>query len=151
MRIVRSVHASAGTLSLAGRIEVAKLGGELGPLEAEIMDHAWTRGGSFTVREVLDALGSRHDLAYTTVMTVMERLSNKGFLVRRKVGRAYSYQPRMSRDDYSAALVRSVLAASRDRRSVLLGFVRSVKEEDLNELERLVKQAQREGRNRRRT
>jgi hypothetical protein len=44
-----------------------------------------------------------------------------------------------------------VLAASRDRRSVLLGFVRSVKEDDLKELERLVKQAQREGRSGRRS
>ena len=128
---------------------MARLGGELGPLEAEIMDHAWKRSGPVTVREVVDSVGARHRLAYTTVMTVMERLSNKGFLIRRKVGRAYSYEPRLSRDDYSAGLVRSVLAASRDRRSVLVGFVRSVKEDDLKELERLVKQAQREGRRRR--
>ena len=130
---------------------MAKLVGELGPLEAEIMDHAWTRDEPVTVREVVDSVGVRHDLAYTTVMTVMERLSTKGFLVRRKVGRAYSYKARLSRDDYSAALVRSVLAASKDRRSVLLGFVRSVKEDDLKELERLVKQAQREGRSGRRS
>ena len=130
---------------------MAKLLGELGPLEAEIMDHAWKRSGPVTVREVVDSVGARNDLAYTTVMTVMERLSTKGFLVRRKVGRAYSYEPRMSRDDYSASLVRSVIAASRDRRSVLLGFVRSVKEDDLKELERLVKQAQRERRSGRRS
>lgn len=123
---------------------MARLHGELGPLEAEIMDHAWKRGGPLTVREVVGSVGARHGLAYTTVMTVMERLSNKGFLLRRKVGRAYLYEPRLSRDDYSAALVRSVLAASGDRRSVLLGFVRSVKEEDLKELERLIRQAQRE-------
>ncbi|HEX6580514.1 MAG TPA: BlaI/MecI/CopY family transcriptional regulator [Actinomycetota bacterium] len=130
---------------------MAKLIGELGPLEAEIMDHAWKRGDPVTVREVVDSVGVRNGLAYTTVMTVMERLSTKGFLVRRKVGRAYSYKTRVSRDDYSAALVRSVLAASKDRRSVLLGFVRSVKEDDLKELERLVKQAQREGRSGRRS
>ena len=130
---------------------MARLMGEMGPLEAEIMDHAWVQGGPVTVREVVDTVGARHSLAYTTVMTVMERLTHKGFLVRRKVGRAYSYEPRMSRDDYAASLVRSVLAASRDRRSVLLGFVRSVRADDLKELELLVKQAQREGRNRRRT
>ena len=79
---------------------MAKLIGELGPLEAEIMDHAWTRDEPVTVREVVDSVGVRHDLAYTTVMTVMERLSTKGFLVRRKVGRAYSYKTRLSRDDY---------------------------------------------------
>lgn len=130
---------------------MARLMGELGPLEAEIMDHAWKQEGPVTVREVVDSVGARQHLAYTTVMTVMERLSNKGFLVRRKVGRAYSYAPRMSRDDYSAGLVRTVLAASRDRRSVLLGFVRSVREDDLKELERLVKQAQRERRSGRRS
>ena len=130
---------------------MAKLIGELGPLEAEIMDHVWTQGDPVTVREMFDSVGVRNNLAYTTVMTVMERLSTKGFLVGGKVGRAYSYKARLSRDDYSAALVRSVLAASKDRRSVLLGFVRSVKEDDLKELERLVKQAQREGRSGRRS
>lgn len=125
---------------------MAGLTGELGPLEAEIMDHVWRTDRPVTVRDVVDSVGTRQRLAYTTVMTVMERLSSKGFLARRKVGRAYSYQPRMSRDDYSARLVRSVLAASKDRRSVLLGFVRSVREDDLKELERLVKRAQREGR-----
>ena len=125
-------------------VQVARLAGELGPLETEIMDHAWKRDGPVTVREVVDSVGARQGLAYTTVMTVMERLSNKGFLVRRKAGRAYSYEQRLSREDYSASLVRSVLAASKDRRSVLLGFVRSVRQEDLKELERLVKRAQRE-------
>lgn len=125
---------------------MAKMTGELGPLEAQIMEYAWNRTGPLTVREVADSIGARQNLAYTTVMTVMERLSNKGFLLRRKVGRAYSYEPRMSREDYTAGLVRAVLAASRDRRSVLLGFVKSVRKDDLNELERLVKQARRERR-----
>jgi predicted transcriptional regulator len=130
---------------------VSRLLGELGPLEAEIMGYAWKRGGPVRVREVVDTVGTRHDLAYTTVMTVMERLAKKGFLARRKVGRAYAYEARLSRDDYSARLVRSVIAAAGDRRSVLLGFVRSVREDDLNELERLVRQARRERRNRRRS
>jgi predicted transcriptional regulator len=114
------------------------------------MDYAWSRGGSVTVRQVAASIRSRQPLAYTTVMTVMERLARKGFLDRRKVGRAYSYQPRISRDDYSAVLVRSVLAASKDRRSVLLGFVKSIKPDDLDELERLVRQAQRDTKSRRR-
>lgn len=122
---------------------MARLIGELGPLEAEIMDLAWRRGAPLTVRDAVDSVGARHRLAYTTVMTVMQRLSKKGFLVRMKAGRAYAYEPRLSREDYSAGLVRSVLAASKDRTSVLLGFVRSVPERDLKELERLVKQAQR--------
>lgn len=123
---------------------MARLMGELGPLEAEIMDHAWSVSGPVTVRDVVDSVGARHGLAYTTVMTVMERLSKKGFLVRRKLGRAYVYQSRLSRDDYSARLVRSVLAAAGDRRSVLLGFVKSVRPDDLKELERMVKDARRE-------
>ena len=124
--------------------------GELGPLEAEVMDHAWKHNGPITVRDVVDSIGARQGLAYTTIMTVMERLADKGFMQRRKVGRAYSYHPKLSREEYSARLLRSVFAASKDRRSVLLGFVKSVNKNDLEELERLVRQAQRQAKSRRR-
>ncbi len=124
---------------------------ELGPLERAIMDHIWVQSGPVTVREVLDAVGARRGLAYTTVMTVTDRLWRKGLLTRKKVGRAFIYSPRMTRQDYSAALVKRVISAVNDRQSVLLGFVRSVDERDLAELERLVKKAQQERRSRRGT
>ncbi|GBC86143.1 Transcriptional regulator BlaI [bacterium HR12] len=116
---------------------------ELGPLEQAVMDFVWDRGGPVTVREVHGAVGTRRGLAYTTVMTVMDRLWRKRLLQRRRVGRAYLYEPRATREEHAAQLVRKVLAGAKDRRSVLLGFVRSVDEGDLEELERLVREARR--------
>ncbi len=127
-----------------------KLAGDLGPLERDIMEYAWDREEAVTVREVMEAVGTRRDLAYTTVMTVMSRLWKKGLLTRGRIGRAYVYAPRGTREDHTARVVGSVLAGARDRRSVLLGFVRSVGEEELAELERLIRQARREGRSGRR-
>ncbi len=116
---------------------------ELGPLEQAVMDFVWDRGGPVTVREVHGAVGTRRGLAYTTVMTVIDRLWRKRLLQRRRVGRAYLYEPRATREEHAAQLVRKVLAGAKDRRSVLLGFVRSVDEGDLEELERLVREARR--------
>ncbi|HWO71091.1 MAG TPA: BlaI/MecI/CopY family transcriptional regulator [Actinomycetota bacterium] len=116
---------------------------ELGPLEQAVMDFVWDRGGHVTVREVHGAVGSGRGLAYTTVMTVMDRLWRKGLLQRRRIGRAYLYEPRITREEHAAQLVRKVLAGVKDRRSVLLGFVRSVDDVDLAELERLVRDARR--------
>jgi predicted transcriptional regulator len=125
---------------------VRRLRGDLGPLEQVVMDHLWDASGPRTVREVFDDVGKRRRLAYTTVMTVMDRLRRKGLLRRTKVGRAFAYEATGSRGEYDAGLVRRILAASRDRRSVLLGFVRAVDEEELAELERIVRRAQRDRR-----
>lgn len=67
----------------------------LGPLEAEVMDLLWRAEGPVPVREVAAALNARRDgpLAYTTVMTVMSRLADKGMLRRSRSGRAYVYSP----------------------------------------------------------
>lgn len=67
----------------------------VGPLEAEIVRGAWALGGPVTVRQVLDRINRKRSpkLAYTTVMTVMNRLASKGVLSRRKQGRGYLYEP----------------------------------------------------------
>jgi predicted transcriptional regulator len=72
-------------------------------LEAEVMEEAWRRD-EVTVRQVLEALnrGSKQR-AYTTVMTIMARLDEKGLLERRRQGRADLYKPRLSREQYLAA------------------------------------------------
>ncbi len=108
------------------------------------MEYVWDRGGPVTVREVVGAVGASRGLAYTTVMTVMDRLWRKGLLSRRRAGRAYAYEPRGTREDHAAELVRQVLAGARDRRSVLLGFLRVASSDELAELERLVAEARRE-------
>jgi predicted transcriptional regulator len=65
----------------------------LGPLEAEVMQVIWAREEPVSVRAVLDQLNRRRDqkLAYTTVMTVMSRLEEKGILSRSRHGRGYVY------------------------------------------------------------
>jgi predicted transcriptional regulator len=73
-------------------------------LEAEIMDEVWARGAC-TVRDVLDALNSRSPTprAYTTVMTVMQRLDGKRLLQRERNGRRDVYVAALSRDEYAQA------------------------------------------------
>jgi predicted transcriptional regulator len=69
-------------------------------LEAEVMDEVWRRD-EVTVREVLEALNAgRKQRAYTTIMTIMSRLYEKGHLDRRRRGKTDVYRPVMSRDDY---------------------------------------------------
>lgn len=65
----------------------------LGELEAVIMDRLWSRGEPATVREVLTDLRQHREIAYTTVLTVMDNLYRKGFLRREPAGRAYRYAP----------------------------------------------------------
>jgi len=69
----------------------------LGPLEVAVLEILWTRGES-NVRHVVDRLG--RPLAYTTVMTTMDRLFKKGVLNRRKCERAFLYSPRLSRSEW---------------------------------------------------
>jgi len=71
----------------------------LGPLEQELLEVLWQRGDG-TVREVMDA-GSL-DVAYTTVMTTLDRLYKKGVLLRTAdEGRAFRYRPRHSKEEFN--------------------------------------------------
>lgn len=79
---------------------------KFGKLETAIMDVVWLRSRA-TVRDVVDTLGRKHDVAYTTVMTVMNRLVQRGCLQRRLTqSGAYSYSATESRDDLAAAATR---------------------------------------------
>lgn len=69
----------------------------LGELELEVLDVLWEKKIA-TVKDILDELARRREIAYTTVMTVMTRLSDKGVLKRHQSGRTYVYKPRYSRD-----------------------------------------------------
>jgi len=69
---------------------------QLGPLEQRMLDGLWVRG-SATVRELVE--GDCQDLAYTTVMTTLDRLFKKGLLERAEEGRAFRYAPRFSREE----------------------------------------------------
>ena len=93
-----------------------------GELEALVMQHVWDAGRHVTVRAVLDDLKGERELAYTTVMTVMERLYRKGMLVREDQGRAFLYSPAASRADYTAQMMAEALHGSGDARAALVHF-----------------------------
>lgn len=107
----------------------------LGDLEAQVMRAIWARGEPVTVREVLGDLNAERSLAYTTVMTVMGNLRKKGWLRRHDEGRAYRYEPLVSAEEYSAALMRQALAASADRPGVLMHFLGDLSPEEAAALE----------------
>jgi predicted transcriptional regulator len=65
----------------------------LGPRETDVMNLLWNEGPA-TVREIHSVLGSEGGIAYTTVMTTMSRLAEKGILSREKEGLDYRYTPR---------------------------------------------------------
>lgn len=95
----------------------------LGDLEADVMDKVWGARGPVAVKDVREALHPHRPLAYTTVMTVMDRLFHKGWLSRERVGRSYRYSPALSRGEYTARLMRDVLSTTDDRGLALLHFV----------------------------
>lgn len=80
----------------------------LGPLEAAVMERLWTRG-SATVRDIVDDLGRSRALAYTTVMTIMSRLHEKGLLQRVRSGKTYVYRPAVSREGHRERLSRELV------------------------------------------
>jgi predicted transcriptional regulator len=69
---------------------------QLGPLEQRLLEALWLRGNA-TVRDVVDE--NCPDLAYTTVMTTLDRLFKKNLLTREADGRAFRYTPRFSREE----------------------------------------------------
>lgn len=76
-------------------------------LESEVMAQVWEREEA-TVRDVLEALNSGpKQRAYTTIMTIMARLDEKGLLQRRKRGKTHVYRPAMSREEYLEARAQS--------------------------------------------
>jgi len=70
----------------------------LGPLEQRLLEALWNRG-SATVRDLVDPAGPCQDLAYTTVMTTLDRLFKKNLLSRAAEGRAFRYTPRFTREE----------------------------------------------------
>jgi len=108
----------------------------MGDLEAEILECVWDLG-SASVKDVHECLLLRREIAYTTVMTVMSRLAAKGVLVSRPVGRAYVYEAAAGREEFCAGIARdffSGVLVDADR-AVLVQFVESVTEHDMEQLD----------------
>ena len=80
----------------------------LGPLEAEIMDVVWD-SNEVTVRDVHQSLSAARSIAYTTVMTTLGRLTDKGLLRRIEDQPAHRYRAVVSREQYARSTVKSVV------------------------------------------
>lgn len=98
----------------------------LGDLEREVMAHLWDAGCPLTVRQVHEHLSGARSLAYTTVMTVLDRLAKKGVVRQERADRAYRYAPVQTREEMTAALMLDALGATPDgpaRDAALVHFV----------------------------
>ncbi|MEY9874062.1 putative transcriptional regulator [Streptacidiphilus sp. MAP12-33] len=94
----------------------------LGELENELMTRLWQWNRLVTVREVLEDLQQEREIAYTTVMTVMDKLFQKGWLRREQEGRAYRYAPVSTREAYTAALMNDAWETSDNPAAALVHF-----------------------------
>jgi predicted transcriptional regulator len=110
----------------------------LGPLEADIMEVVWAHE-EVTVRDVHRALSGQRDIAYTTVMTTLGRLADKGLLRRIESQPAHRYLPLVSKEQYAASTVHSVVdwLVSHFPDPAVAYFVDRVEEEDEKVIERL--------------
>ena len=127
--------------------EVASLA--LGKLERQVLDQVWLRD-EVTVRDIYQAF--EECIAYTTLMTTLDRLYKKHLLDRRKDGRAFLYSPAMSRTEFEHGIREDVIDSLLEQGSggiepLLACFVDSVSERDrdlLDELDRLVREKKKE-------
>jgi predicted transcriptional regulator len=121
---------------------------QLGPLEQKLLEQVWARGTA-TVRELLDS--SDLSVAYTTVMTTLDRLYKKRLLTREAEGRAFRYAPRFTQEELQRAAagqaIRELLDTSSSHALPLSYLVEVVTEHDtklLEELQQLVEAKRRE-------
>ncbi|HXT72158.1 MAG TPA: BlaI/MecI/CopY family transcriptional regulator [Vicinamibacterales bacterium] len=124
--------------------------GVLGPLEWNVLEALWKREAPASVRDLTPDFT---DIAYTTLMTTLDRLHRKGILEREKLGRAFVYRPRLTRTEFQSARAGdAVRAALRNGGSLaplasyLVDAVGDRDRELLDQLEALVAQRRAEAR-----
>jgi predicted transcriptional regulator len=121
----------------------------LGSLEREVMAVVWNHD-EISVRDACGRLGSA--VAYTTVMTTMDRLFKKGLLARRRVGRAFLYRAAATREEIEGAVAAEIVQGLLQRDGsgplpILSSLVDAVSDRDralLDELERLIREKRRQ-------
>jgi predicted transcriptional regulator len=117
-------------------------GGKLprGELESLVMEVLWDSADPLTPGDVRARLEPDRSLSYTTVMTILTRLRDKGLVEREQAGRAFAYRPCQSREDRVAQRMGELLAASSDRSVALSRFVAALPPEQVDELRRLLEE-----------
>lgn len=95
----------------------------MGELEAQVLSVLWDAEGWLTPGNVHAVVGRGRPLAYTTVMTILVRLWQKGVVERRREGRAFAYHPVQSRAEHAGERMRQMLATAGNRSAALAHFV----------------------------
>lgn len=111
----------------------------LGSLERAIMDQLWDSAGPQTVRQVHRALSARRPLAYSTVMTVLQRLAVKNLVIQLRDARAFKYVPNHRREELVVDLMIDALRDAPNRsglQAALVHFIERVAAEDADTLRR---------------
>ncbi|MER6804416.1 BlaI/MecI/CopY family transcriptional regulator [Streptomyces sp. NPDC000678] len=101
----------------------------MGELEDAVMTRVWKWNRPVTVREVLEDLQKERSIAYTTVMTVLDNLHQKGWVRREAEGRAYRYEAVSTRAAYAAALMNEAWSQSDNAAAALVAFFGMMSEE----------------------
>jgi predicted transcriptional regulator len=114
----------------------------LGELEDAVMTRVWKWNRPVTVREVLEDLQRERSIAYTTVMTVLDNLHQKGWVRREAEGRAYRYEAVSTRAAYAAALMNDAWSQSDNPAAALVAFFGMMSEEQRQALSDAVRIAQ---------
>jgi predicted transcriptional regulator len=106
----------------------------LGELEDAVMTRVWKWNRPVTVREVLEDLQRERSIAYTTVMTVLDNLHQKGWVRREAEGRAYRYEAVSTRAAYAAALMNDAWSQSDNAAAALVAFFGMMSDEQRSAL-----------------
>lgn len=114
-----------------------------GALESAVLAALWASGEALTPAQVRTALDD--DLAYTTVMTTLSRLYDKGVVTRERVGRAFAYRPAVDVAEAAASEMHALMQRAGDPASVLARFVSNLDANDERLLGALLRRRRREG------
>jgi predicted transcriptional regulator len=107
-----------------------------GQLEGGVLAVLWSAGAPLTASQVNALLPG--ELAYSTVVTILSRLHDKGTLRRERVGRSYAYAPVRDEAAHTARQMHSLLRRGSDREAVLARFVSDLTNEDEELVQRLL-------------
>jgi predicted transcriptional regulator len=112
-----------------------------GELEADVLAALWRADHPLSPGQVREEFGA--DLAYTTVMTILTRLHDKGSVTRTRAGRAFVYTPAFAQAEVAASAMRDLLDSGHDRAEVLARFVGSLSSDEERTLAALLRRAAR--------
>lgn len=118
-------------------------GKRVGTLEGAVLDELWRHPEPIGARELMEALPGRRR-AYTTVLTILTRLADKGLVEKIPLGRSYQFRAAGSPDELAAGAIADLLAAAREPRAVLAHLVEAIDDPELlGDLARLARRPRR--------